>query len=279
MIDPVIFSKDRPAQLDLLLKSLHGNGDSLFHEPIVIYRATTQGFADGYEKCFGYHPDAVARHEEKNDFYHLTMTAVGESLPLMCFMVDDQIMWRLPGFGGEQVKRVLDKYTKAPCVSLRLGYNTEWQYQTSHRIGHPKGKDDAPFVVWNRNLCQPYTNYNYPLSVDAHIFRRNEILGWMEQIAFGQPNQLEARLQAFNNRVGPLMISPPTSLFVNAAVNRVQDIFKNKVGGKAEYKPDVLNTRFLEGGRLSLANTLQNGDLKITSCHQEIDLKWEKDDV
>ena len=275
MIDPIIFSKDRPAQLDLLLQSLKVNGAEIFHEPVIIYRTTKPEFDEGYRQCFQLHPDVIERCE--SEFRWETMEFVRQSLPLFCFMVDDQIMYRKPQFTYQNINKEMNKHPKATCLSLRLGVNTDWQYQTHRHINKPQFQAIDSFLLWNRNTCLPHTNYNYPLSVDAHIFRRDEILAILEQISFTQPNQLEAQLQAFLPHVGPLIMCPKTSVFVNAAINRVQNIFQNKVGNKTEYKAITLNTRFLNGDRLSLDRTVK--DLEVNSCHQEIDLQWENYDV
>jgi hypothetical protein len=170
----------------------------------------------------------------------------------------------------------MNLHPQAACFSLRLGANTTWQYQTQRLLGTPVFQETEHCLLWNRNTCLSHTNYNYPLSVDGHVFRRDEVLPLLEQTQFQQPNQLEARLQQFVSRVGPLMLCPQQSVLVNAAVNRVQDIFQNKVGNKPEYKADVMNQRFLNGDRLSLDKT----DLSdIVGCHQEIDLRWENENA
>ena len=268
MIDAIVFSKDRAAQLDLLLQSLHINGEGIFNEPLILYRASDADYAQAYTHLDGAH------FQEETKLKFDVMEAVRNCGPLFCFLVDDQIMWRKPGFNHEHVKKAMVAHPKASCLSLRLGRNTAWQYQSHRSIRQPNFQDAGPFLLWNRNTCDPYTNYNYPLSVDAHIFRRDEILCLLEKAQFTQPNQLEAQLQAFVSSVEPLMLCPPISVFVNAAVNRVQSLFPNKVGNKEEYKAAEMNRRFLGGDRLSLDKTVK--DLEVTSCHQEIDLQWEE---
>jgi len=268
MIDVVIFSKDRAAQLDLLLRSMQINGARIFNEPLVLYRASDADYAQAYTHLSG------ARFQEEANLKFDVMEAVRNCGPLFCFLVDDQIMWRKPEFDHEDINRAMLKHPKAACLSLRLGENTSWQYQTQRHIRKPQFKTVEPFLLWNRKTCDLYTNYNYPLSVDGHIFHRDEILKLLEQAQFTQPNQLEAQLQAFVSTVGPLMLCPTSSVFVNAAVNRVQNLFPNKVGSKEEYKALEMNQRFLGGDRLSLERTVK--DLEVNSCHQEIDLQWEE---
>jgi len=288
MIDVIIFSKDRAAQLDLLLYSLEVNdGRGIFNEPKVLYRISNDTYAEGYDRVEVYNlaipPGPLLRgvwgahFQKEGDFRFDVIEAVKQCGPLFCFMVDDQILYRRPGLVYETIKRDMDIHPQAACFSLRLGENTNWQYQSQMHLRKPTFKPtEQGALLWNRNTCLQYTNYNYPLSVDGHIFRRDEILQLLEQIQFEQPNQLEARLQQFVNRMGPLMLCPPQSVLVNAAINRVQDIFQNRVGNKPEYKADAMNCRFLQNDRLSLDKTdLSN----IVGCHQEIDLKWENENV
>jgi len=267
-IDVIVFSKDRAAQLDLLLTSLavHNN---LFKKPKVIYRTSNIEYEKGYDIIRKYN---TAHFQKEQNFYRDVMESVKRCGRLFCFMVDDQI-WLRSGPTYLQVKQHMDAHPQAVCLSCRLGRNTTYQYQTQRHIELPEFMEVGPFLLWDRNTCPHRTNFNYPLSVDAHIFRRDEILTLLEQIRFQQPNQLEGRLQArrFVNHVGPMMLCPQKSLIVNAVVNRVQDVCANRVGNRPEYKADVMNNRFLSGDRLDLDRTnLKN----IAGCHQEIDLQW-----
>ena len=50
-ISTIIFSKDRPAQLDLLLSSLEQNGNHLFDWSFVLYTYSDKEYQAGYDLC------------------------------------------------------------------------------------------------------------------------------------------------------------------------------------------------------------------------------------
>ncbi len=65
MINGIVFSKDRAAQLDLLLKSISKNAKDVFQLK-VIYASSEISFEKGYEKLIDKHPEVKWMKESTN---------------------------------------------------------------------------------------------------------------------------------------------------------------------------------------------------------------------
>lgn len=123
---------------------------------------------------------------------------------LTCFMVDDQIMFQQPP--------ILNPIMENQCFSLRLGSN----------IGKP--------------------HIEYPLSVDGHIFRTEDIKPLIQSIGFNNPNKLESKLQRYKNGWDIMYLY---QCIVSVPHNRVSSKSHCKFTG--EYPQDVLNEYLLDG--------------------------------
>ena len=74
MINSIVFSKDRAAQLDLLLKSIEKNGKDVFQIK-VIYASSEISFEKGYEKLIDKYPEVKWMKESAN-FKNDVMSAI-----------------------------------------------------------------------------------------------------------------------------------------------------------------------------------------------------------
>jgi hypothetical protein len=119
----IITSKDRAQQLQLLLRSLEMNADSLF-EPIILWKASTQLFAHGYEKLIKKYrrnitlpkPKFMEEYNFRKDYMEIVNHAYSS---LICGAVDDDIFYRKFEDVGDIYKLLSDKSMFA--YSLRLG--------------------------------------------------------------------------------------------------------------------------------------------------------------
>lgn len=160
MITNIIFSKDRPLQLDALLNSLETFSGTIFNN-IVIHTYTDKSFKLGYNIVNELHPDTsfVLEKNLKDDILS-NMTSEFTS-----FMVDDQIMFKaIPKIDLNTLRSLQDT-----CFSLRLG----------------------------KNIKEPHISY--PLSVDGHVYLTEDIKPLIESIGFDNPNKLESKLQRYKH--------------------------------------------------------------------------------
>jgi hypothetical protein len=147
---------------------------------------------------------------------------------LTCFMVDDQIMFK-------KCPDIPD-LEKNECFSLRLGDNA----------GEP--------------------HLSYPLSVDGHIFRTEDIKPLIERTDFDNPNRLESRLQKFKSR---FTIKYEYQCMISIPHNRVSDRSGCHFSGL--YTIDILNRYLLDGFIINYHKMDFSG---IKNVHKEIEYKF-----
>lgn len=281
MIHLIVFSKDRPAQLQLLLESIQRNEvHHLFGIVTVIYLASENCYDVGYREVirnFDRSPIKtyfIHQINFKEDLFYVLDTYPERKLT--CFMTDDDIIYRSIDITYQSLEDMFDTNPELLTFSLRLGSNTYIQDQyTQSRVSFPKEFTVADnTITWNWTLVPRWTNFAYPLSVDGHIFRTQEI----EQIIqntqdITNPNSLEGNWQPQAYKYGLFMSCFNKSVLVNNPVNRVQEVCCNQAGNYYGISSKEMNDKFLDGYVIDYdAMDFSN----IVGCHQEIEVKWKK---
>ena len=110
MVTAIILSKDRPAQLHLLLESIRRNAGRHI-KPVVIYK----GDPELYKQAA---PDVLLLPE--TNLEQQIRDEIELAADYVCFMCDDGILYR-PYRGGAE--NVLHYSPETLCASLRLGFN------------------------------------------------------------------------------------------------------------------------------------------------------------
>ncbi len=94
VIDALVFSKDRPAQLDLLLRSVRRHARHLYRTVAVLVAVpSTLDLARGYVICAGDHPGVTFRLEHElpfEDEVHAWLDGAGV---IVSFLVDDDVFY------------------------------------------------------------------------------------------------------------------------------------------------------------------------------------------
>lgn len=91
MIDCLIFSKDRPAQLDLLLRSIEKHAPNLYRSTTVLW--TFSDTAKGYDICATENQTAIQWWCE-SDFEDCLREWLGRAGEVVSFLVDDDVFYR-----------------------------------------------------------------------------------------------------------------------------------------------------------------------------------------
>lgn len=271
MISLIIFSYNRPSQLDLLLQSINKNSNGLFSSIDVLYKYDNEQYQKGYQLCNHYHQNLPVDFWTESDFRKdlLTILLYRNQSKYICFCVDDNILYRPITISQSDVDDVFGQILDT--LSLRLGRNVYLDDISANKkaiipskIGQYKN-----FYLWNSLTVPLSSNYGYPLSVDGHIFRTIKIIKTITNIEFTNPNFLEGNLQQYKNDF-PYMACQELSCIVNSPNNRVQNTFTNKFGLNYFLDPQELNNKFLEGYRFKLD---QIDFSNICGCHQELNLQ------
>src|SRR5207244_5933637 len=116
-LDLMIYSKDRPGQLELLLRS----GEQLFDEwdeigITVVYTHSAAEFAEGYDLVRGLHPGVrfVDEHDTGETFKETTLRLLGGA-DYTVFLVDDDVFKQPFSLGCQEVH----SSARAPGVTCR----------------------------------------------------------------------------------------------------------------------------------------------------------------
>lgn len=265
----VVFSKDRAMQLHAFLTS--------FHEKVtpsitahVLYHTSTEDHHQSYGDLQKLHKDSPVRfHKQTNnnsfrDDLFLLLTGFHQSR--LIFFVDDIVVTEKVDL-NDLIRLDPDKF----IPSLRMGLNISKNYTTNTQQPFPdfqNGANNVPGKVtwlWRDGLL----DWGYPLSVDGHIFSRQELLSMMRLIHFSAPNTLEDALQVFNPLfIDRLGIACTKSKIMNIPCNKVQKENKNIHGTVHQ---DVLLKKWQDGFAIDLASIYGYNN---SSPHEEIDIKF-----
>ena len=274
LITSIIFSKDRPLQLDLCLKSIKKNfPDSA--QNIVI-----QNYSDTFSAA---NATLTSEHRDVEwwsqgfsllrDVYAAIASAKHEYIGL--FTDDDICFSDIPPIPYETM--FAESYIS--CISLRLGLNICQRFHEGDMFPDKIGEHyvNGNFISWPRTSYLYGSYWSYSLSVDGHIFRKNDILDMIDELCYLElrykwdhtPNALEAALQRFWTTSPNFMIAARHSSIVNSPNNRVQNTHNNMSGEIHNYDTDFLLGKYMSGARINM-DYLDFGDIKCP--HTEIDL-------
>ena len=290
MITSIIFSKDRPLQLDLALKSICKNF-FVQNNILVLYKETT-GYAGSYKTLQNEYPDVVFYKQGNSIFQDINHLVSESEDNYIVFFTDDNIFYKKISFTYDELNLLFSE--DVCCLSLRIGVNT-----TQREIDGVTGldalpkeafevvertKDDHQFIAWNRMTVTPCGYWSYALSVDGHIFKKEAIAPICDELLHQSeyhkhkndtkwrdtPNEFESKLQRFHFEVPAFMAAPIYSCVVNSPNNRVQSSHSDNLSGSVyPLVPYDLNEQFQKGRRLNL-DRINFGD--IDCPHTEIDI-------
>jgi len=279
----IVFSKNRPLQLDLTLKSIEKNwgGD------IDIVYTTSKEYIDSYKILAKQYPDYEFVKQGKNIFRDVYESIDSSPDDYICFFTDDDIVYRDAGryLSCEALDSAL---SDTACLSLRLGTNISKRDISGTLVDDsiPQLFPCSPSLIkWNRTSIPIGGYWSYPLSVDGHVFKSSviknimsEMSSWVDHcrrdLTFrydGTPNMLESMMQRFWFELPAIMAAPLFSCVVNSPNNRVQSSVKNRSGDLFPIDPKDALKLFEEGKRINL-NSLISSEPNIKCPHQEIDL-------
>ena len=260
MITTIIVSKDKPAQLHLLLESLYRNTGNLFGIH-VLYESSSQHFDEGYLKT-------------KVHFYNETKHGVGfpikwyqkrsdnickdllslldQSRSLVCLMSDENILFNHVA-PYKKIKRLFDEYSLC-ALSLRLGNNTVLQNPYDQENYFADIPSDGKFVmdkflVWDATQVKPFTNFSIPFSFNGHIYAKNLIGKVLEKSSSKDRDTFELDLQTalykgdYGGRVSPLMASLEYSVLLSNSTSKISDDIHSTLG----ISDMEINERYLNG--------------------------------
>ena len=259
-IDVMVFSKDRPLQLDGLLRSLSANMKGV--NTCVLYHYEEE-YISAIEELKRTHPNV--EFIKQTDFCAQVKTFVNNSAEHCMFLVDDIVFKE--DVDVTMIKNVMDNNINIMTFSLRLGLHLDTCYPLSSKQPIPQGTVYPPGIfAWEWKNSE--MDWNYPLSVDGHVFRSHQFATWIKELQFSRPNSYEESLQLIRQRypLPPIAICYARSKIVNLPLNRVQNDVENKCGNIDSL---TLMQMWNEGKRMNIEKyqgILNNG------AHEELEL-------
>ena len=262
MLNIIVFSKDRAAQLELFIRSMKMYFKEFNQYKInILYTYSNDNFKLGYEKLFLIHNDKNINYiKETLKFKEHVLLLLDQENPYTVFFVDD-IVFKNPFTLESKQFKLFTMNDEILTLSLRLHPYLTYCYPARIRMNSPKFDSNFIFKWYGES-----GDYGYPMSLDGHFFRTKEFSALTKVLNFNNPNSYEAILAGYPlNRLK--MICFEESVILNNPINKVQN-YNNNIHGtiSAEY----INNQFLEDKIIDLENFK---GIKNISCHQEIEIK------
>jgi hypothetical protein len=268
----IIFSKDRACQLELLLRSMIIFWTDLPKYKInVLYTFSNKEYEDGYEKLKN-------KYKNENFIFHLE-TNFGKDLrnifnlknKYSIFFVDDNVFKEEFILESYEFDMFNDDKENILCLSLRLHPRLSFCYTMNKKMKSP---EFDKFRKWDWTKGE--LDYQYPMSLDAHLFKTTSIYNHIFSDKYNNPNSLESFMAStpygFGNPIHKnFMICYDKSKVINLPINKVQNYNNNKHGNITQ---KYLNDKFLSGNIISIHNIKYIDNI---SCHQEIQIKFENE--
>jgi len=276
LITSIIFSKDRPLQLDLCLSSIRDLFPQSSHN-IVIYNNSHE-YNNAYSTVASEHQDVDFWPQFPSLFKDIQVAIESSDNEYICFFTDDCFVYDSIEINPSQFKEIFD-WPSLACLSLRLGMNickrqNGSSYENDSLILVSKVND---FFITQKSVYRYGSYWSYSLSVDGHIYRKKDILEMVDELIYLEkikkwqqtPNEFEAALQRFWTTSQDIIAFFDRSKVVNSPNNRVQETIENRSGDQYPYCKNHLMQLYLSGYRIKLENL----DFShVNSPHTEIKL-------
>jgi hypothetical protein len=275
MINTIIFSKDRACQLDLLLRSFkHYFVEWRQLNVSIICKATNGAFKKGYDKTLIRHPEFKFIFETN---FRSDLCRCNFSKDKTMFFVDDDVFIN-PVSLNDNVFKLFEQNKDITCISLRMNPLVNSCYTQKQRPAKtPPLSND---LIWNwriaaqSDLWQGYpSDWGYPMSVDGHIFRTNEVLNKIQMLNYQSPNFFEGAL-ASTMVNGSQMICFKNSIIFNNPINKVQTSNGNEAGIIKGCSAEFINDRYISGEYLDFTPYT---NIRLLAPHQEESLFFKKE--
>lgn len=267
----IIFSKDRPLQLNTLIASYkYFVADA--PKISITFGSSNDRYKNSYLEVFERHKDIIKEIDFREDdqFQKSLLSIVNkvESKSLF-FLVDDNIFTR-----EITISSLANYDLRKTTPSLRMHEKLEWCY-------NQYAKQKLP-PIYSENLLNELHfswvydegefDWNYPLSLDGHLFDTEEIKIILNNIDFNSPNSLELNMQLFNEifkfRRGVAYKKP---VMVNVPCNRIQDEINNPFA--QTYHQEELLEKWEYGLEIDFKKI---SNIVNTAAHQSVEFSFVK---
>lgn len=267
----IIFSKDRPLQLDLTLKTneIYCKEKNIRNQ-IVLYKTSNQRFENAYQSLAREYPDTKFVKEIN---FKQELLSFLDKKEYVLFVVDDCVFTR--EYSLQTIHDFLSICGGVLGFSLRLGENTTHCYPLWINNSMPQmqtmGKNIYAFN-WKEAGAG---DFSYPLEVSSSIYRVETVYTLLKESSYYTPNSLEwvmsISVKLFNSM--PFMLCYETSPAFCNPINKIQTENNNRVGINPAYTIENFLTLYENGYRID--HSLFK-DFVSNGAHQEVDIDFIK---
>jgi hypothetical protein len=263
----IAFSRDRPLQLDGMLRSLDARCvDRDAFSLTVLWTATSDRMRALYHQLARAHPGVAFVAE--TDFRRDVRRAVRAGR-FVLFLVDDAIFVR--EFRIADGVAILESNERVLGVSLRLGRNTTHCYPIDRPQALPTFRE-LPGGLLSWDWASAEHDFGYPLEVSSSLYRAADLEPLLARLRFRNPNTLEGMMARSAHRFGarrPELAAYPTSIAFCAPMNVVQAVSPNRAGTDPGHTPEALADLFDRGYRMNVEAYI---GYTPRGCHEEVQL-------
>ncbi len=266
----VLFSRDRPLQLDATLRSffLHARDPGSVRLN-VLYTTSSADVELAYGTVASEYPGVTFVRETR---FKDDVMALLDGAQEILFLVDDNIF--VAPFSVRDASAALLAHRDALGFSFRLGRNTTYCYMLDKQQRLPDF-DEGPGGVLRFSWCDADHDFGYPLELSSSLYRAADLREVLAEVAFSNPSTLEAglaRRASLFSKSRPTLLCGATSATFCAPVNRVQTTFVlNRAGADAGHTAPALLERYQRGDRLDVASY---AGFVPRACHEEVELRF-----
>jgi len=271
MINFIVFSKDRAAQLDLFIRSAKICFKEFDDVEIkVLYKYSNDDFKLGYEKLISNNKYRNISFLNETDFRTNLINFLNPTNRYTVFFLDDNVFIN-PFSLKDSIFETLYQENML-CVSLRLNPNLTYCYPASLNLKKPNifyKNDNYNQINWSRELHNG--DYGYPMSVDGHVYLTSDIQPYILNLQYRNPNDLEgqmARQPLFRKNI---MSFYNYSIIFNNPLNKVQTNNPNKHGS---ISAESINSIYINNDSHKQIKYNMLG-FNNSACHQEFEIEFE----
>lgn len=268
----IIFSKDRPLQLQALLESveLHIKG---VHEVAVLCASSSTQFTNAYHTLARKFPDVHWVYQDptqqRADFNSLLRNIVSHmSSSYIMFAVDDIIV-----IDAVDITECIDilQHTQAYGCYLRLGKDTNYCYAYQSPMRIPALQHvNREFYSWHIHGADKCWGYAH--TVDMTLYPRRTVEEAVHMFGYSSPNLFESYWSSKQIPAAAMGICYTTSRIINIPLNLVQKDFIHNNCAHRYSVGDLLNL-FLQEWRIDVEALYK---LPHNSPHVDIDIPLKK---
>lgn len=264
----IIFSKNRPSQIDLLIRSIKKMIKGNFSIS-VIYTYSNKIFLEGYRKLIELNKDIEFLSEKKGHLKSQILNVIKNSDSKYISLLVDDIVF-INKFEIEQITKLLKNLD---TFSLRLGKNIKWSYANQKVQIQPNfifnNKKKNNFLIWDSKKNINLGDWSYMFSLDGNIFHNTELFLITKLIRFDTPNQYETQ----GNILASLLFRKYGAFRISKLLNIPDNIVQNDYTNRSEMNnPEYHINKFMNNNILCLKNILANK--KQISTHVKIEHKY-----